>query len=158
VKPATIIEAITDPAFDPRYMDQQHGIVSLVLGGASAGFTGHNTAAVTNDMQRLGVSVQGNILASPDVLTATLNKFLDLSQNPSMSLADRLLGALEAGSRQGGDRRCGEQTAISAYLIVAKPEDSADNPSLKITIPLQYRYSKNAVKLLREEYDLLKRR
>ncbi len=151
--PLEVVKSIIDPSFDPRHMDQQHGVVSLEHNGSSAGYTGWNTAKVTGDLQSKWVSVQGNILASNEVLTATMKTFKKLDQDPTKSLADKLLGALEAGSEKGGDRRCGTQTAISAYLVVAKPQDSAATPSLRISIPVQYRYGENAVHLLRRAFN-----
>lgn len=44
-----------------------------------------------------GVAVQGNILTGPEVLQAALSSFMD---NGSVSLAGRLLVALEAGDPQ----------------------------------------------------------
>jgi len=41
----------------------------------------------------------------------------------SGDLPERLLAALVAGADEGGDSRCGEQTANSAALIVAQPGD-----------------------------------
>ena len=65
------------------------------------------------------VSVQGNILVSEKVVDDAVATF-DRTDGP---LAKKLLAALEAGSKAGGDSRCGAQTASSATLIVAKPGD-----------------------------------
>ena len=148
-----VIAAISSASFDPSHAHQQHGVAVLSSGGSSDGYTGAATAPFTGDVQAESVSVQGNILAGPDVLTAALDAFLKTSRLSSSSLADRLLVALEAGSAKGGDRRCGKQTATSAYLVVAGPEDLPNAPSLRIVAPLQYMGGKNAVEELRQEYD-----
>ncbi|MEH6547669.1 MAG: DUF1028 domain-containing protein [Sneathiella sp.] len=155
VAPDEIIATITAPEFDPRHMDQQHGIATLRNEAATAGYTGDNNGRVAADLQGELVSVQGNILTSTKVVSSALAAFRNASKNPANNLADRLLAALEAGSAEGGDRRCGDQTAVSAYLIVVKPMEDPETPRLKISVPLQYRYSVNAVKKLREEYDAL---
>ena len=41
----------------------------------------------------------------------------------SLPLQDILMLALEAGAKSGGDKRCGERKASSAFLTVSKPED-----------------------------------
>jgi len=156
--PENIVALITDQAFDPTHAIQQHGVVALGFEKAAAGYTGADTGRATGDLQGRGVSVQGNILAGSAVLTAALEAFQAASQNPSFTLADRLILALEAGAAQGGDRRCGDQTAISAYLVVARPGDSPQAPSLRIAIAEQPRGGRNAVDLLRERYEQTARR
>jgi uncharacterized Ntn-hydrolase superfamily protein len=52
-------------------------------------------------------SVQGNLLASPDVLKGMMDAF----EHSEGDLAGRLLNALEAGERLGGDKR-GKQSAV----------------------------------------------
>ncbi len=147
LSPEAIIAAITDHSFDPTRSIQQHGIAALGFEKDAAGYTGADTGQVTGDLQGEGVSVQGNILTGSDVLSAALDAFQVASQNMSFTLADRLLAALEAGSAMGGDRRCGKQTAISAYLVVARPGDSPHAPSINIATPLQFRGGRNAVEL-----------
>jgi uncharacterized Ntn-hydrolase superfamily protein len=59
------------------------------------------------------VTVQGNVLTGPEVLTAMLESWDASADEPE--LARRLLAALQAGDRAGGDRR-GRQSA--ALLVV----------------------------------------
>jgi hypothetical protein len=54
---------------------------------------------------------------------------------------------------QSGDRRCGEQRALSAYLVVTQPSDAARTASLGIVIPGQPTGGANPVVLLRRKYD-----
>jgi uncharacterized Ntn-hydrolase superfamily protein len=58
-----------------------------------------------------GVAVQGNILAGPSVVEAMLDAF----QKPGLPFPERLVEALKAADREGGDRR-GRQSA--ALLVV----------------------------------------
>jgi uncharacterized Ntn-hydrolase superfamily protein len=60
------------------------------------------------------IAAQGNILTGPQVVDAIVEAW----QTASGTLADRLLAALDAGDRAGGDRR-GRQ---SAALLVVRSE------------------------------------
>ena len=65
------------------------------------------------------------------------------------------MNALEAGAAAGGDRRCSrEQTALSAFLIVAREDDAADAPGLSLVVPDQPEGGANPVSLLREMFAL----
>lgn len=152
--PEDIISAIADPTFDPTHAIQQHGVVTLGFDAAAAGYSGDRTGSVSGDLQGRGVSVQGNILADNSVVHATLDAYERASRLPGVPLAERLMQAMEAGSAQGGDRRCGEQTAISAYLFVSKPDDLEDEPSLRVVTTEQPRGGRNAVSLLREYLEM----
>jgi len=94
--------------------DRQAGLVDQEGGGAAhtgAGcfpWAGHRVAP--------GVTVQGNVLTGPEVLAAMLESWEATQDEPE--LARRLLAALQAGDRAGGDRR-GRQ---SAALLVVREE------------------------------------
>lgn len=62
------------------------------------------------------VSVAGNMLAGPDVVSKTLEAYLSAENLP---MVDRLLLAMQAGEDAGGDKR-GKQ---SAALIVYRDQD-----------------------------------
>lgn len=70
-------------------------------------------------------AVQGEWLRDPDQVARALTAF-EGSRGP---LAERLLDALDAGNRGGGDRRCGSQRASTAFLIVAGPLGSIVIPA-----------------------------
>ena len=84
--------------------------------GTIAQHTGADCVPWCGHVQADGVSVAGNMLAGPAVIQDTLTCFLDHAQEP---LIDRLLLAMEAGERAGGDKR-GKQ---SASLIVHRGQD-----------------------------------
>jgi uncharacterized Ntn-hydrolase superfamily protein len=97
-----------------------------------------------------GVSVQGNILESGRVLDRTLEHFVKTPKSCGMAVA--LLNALEAGAREGGDSRCSaEQSALSAFLMVAKQNDSADALTIRLTAPIQQPGEGNPVLMLRQQ-------
>lgn len=126
--PDEIVNHVITEAFDEEASQRQHGVVTF--SGAPSGFTGSDNQTFAGDVQAPGVSVQGNLLASEAVVDDALAAFEAAPQDP---LADRLLAALVAGSEAGGDVRCGEQTALFAHLVVAKPGDDPFDPSLMLT-------------------------
>jgi uncharacterized Ntn-hydrolase superfamily protein len=60
-------------------------------------------------------TIQGNILAGPQVLQAMKTAYESARSQPNSELADWLVAALQAGDQAGGDRR-GKQSA--ALLVV----------------------------------------
>jgi uncharacterized Ntn-hydrolase superfamily protein len=152
--PREIVAQISDVWFDANRAQQQYGVVSLAQAGRAAGFTGGETPDAHADLQAYGVSVQGNTMAEANFAKAMLAAYRQAHRNPAFRLADRLLAALETGARAGGgDKRCGRrQTALSAYLVVVKPGDTPDAPSLSLIVPDQLRGEANAVELLRWKY------
>jgi len=57
-----------------------------------------------------GVSVAGNMLAGPRVVEDTLEAYQD---NPGLPLVERLLVAMDAGERAGGDKRGRQSAALT---------------------------------------------
>lgn len=88
---------------------RQLGVVDAK--GNAAAFTGAKCLEWAGSKTGKGYSVQGNILASGEVLMAMAEAY----ESTTGSLAERLVAALEAGERAGGDAR-GSQS--SALLVV----------------------------------------
>jgi uncharacterized Ntn-hydrolase superfamily protein len=107
--PQAVIDRLT--AADPDSAKRQLGIVDMH--GGAATFTGSECFPWFGGLTADHVAVQGNILVSEATVTAMLRTF----QTTTGMLAGRLLAALKAGDRAGGDRR-GKQ---SAALLVVKP-------------------------------------
>jgi uncharacterized Ntn-hydrolase superfamily protein len=87
--------------------------------GRSAAFTGGNCVEWCGELTSAHVSFAGNMLAGPAVLADTYAAFVT---NPDLTLAERMLSALDAGEAAGGDRR-GRQ---SAALVLTTTEDFPD--------------------------------
>lgn len=155
--PQQVVAAITKPDFDSNFDVQQYGVAALGFEDRTAAYTGEDTDGWRGSAQSRGVSVQGNILTDAKVISNALKAFEVAARNREMSLADRLMAALEAGASEGGDSRCGLQKARSAFIVVARPEDDAQSPSLRINIPGQEEGGANPIKLLRKEYDVWRR-
>lgn len=94
---------------DPLKDERQIGIVDSK--GRAAAFTGSKCYSYAGHVIGEGYAVQGNILAGPEVIDEMARAY----ENTKGELVDKLLAALEAGDRAGGDKR-GKQSA--AILVV----------------------------------------
>ena len=97
---------------DEQREQRQAGIVGR--SGPGATFTGSGCNSWAGGLVGDGYAIQGNILTGPEVVAEMERSWLDTSDEPDF--ARRLLAALSAGDRAGGDRR-GRQ---SASLLVVK--------------------------------------
>jgi uncharacterized Ntn-hydrolase superfamily protein len=91
----------------------------MAADGRSARHTGADCIGWCGDLAGADVSVAGNMLAGPQVLSATRDAFLAAAGLP---LAERLILAMEAGEAAGGDKR-GRQ---SAAILVASADPYPD--------------------------------
>jgi uncharacterized Ntn-hydrolase superfamily protein len=96
--------------FDEKREGRQVGIVDA--SGRAASFTGSECFEHAASLVGAGWACQGNILASAAVVPAIAEGF----EGATGPLPERLIEALRAGQRAGGDRRGQE----SAALLVAK--------------------------------------
>ena len=130
--PEQIIEMLSE---DPRFDYRQFGIVDMQgrCAGHSGSENGQSSLAVADSIPADGIyfSVQGNILASDDVVHLAVEAFKDAGG----TMADRVMAAMEAADAEGGDRRCtcesepipeapcDGKTSHVAYLLVADADD-----------------------------------
>jgi uncharacterized Ntn-hydrolase superfamily protein len=158
-RPQDVVREIANASFDSFYLPifhfRQYGVAALGPEVSAAAFTGRLNVGWRGDLQGLGISVQGNLLRGPEVLESALHAYEQIAGVACATLADRLLAGLEAGARSGGDRRCSlEQTALSAVLVVARPDDEYEHPTLHIAVQTQAKDGPNPVVLLRQRYDV----
>jgi uncharacterized Ntn-hydrolase superfamily protein len=106
--PQEVLERLT--AADPGRDLRQAGIVDAK--GRAAAFTGAKCLPWAGHLVGENFACQGNILASGKVVEAMAEAFA----KSRGTLAERLLSALFAAQREGGDRR-GQQSAV---LLVVK--------------------------------------
>lgn len=144
--PAAIVDDLIRPDYDAAAPTRQHAVVSST--GAAA-YTGTELSPQALDRQGSTVSVQGNLVVSDEVVTQALAAFED-SRAGGADLRDALLAGLVAGSGQGGDRRCPDQTALFAQLAVARPGDDPLRPTTLITVSVDQGDGQNPVTLLAE--------
>lgn len=107
--PSDAIQALIHD--DDDRIRRQVGIVDAK--GRAATYTGTECTAWAGGICGDGFAAQGNILTGPAVVDALVSGF----SNAQGTLADRLLAALRAAQRAGGDKR-GQQ---SAALVIVKP-------------------------------------
>lgn len=118
--PLSILERIKQPEFDPE--NQQYAILCLTDIQHPLTYTGPKAVSYASSLTGNGIAVQGNMLANPDVVHAVFNAAIKAQQD-SLPIQEILMIALEAGANFGGDKRCGERKASSAFLSVSKPSD-----------------------------------
>ena len=87
--------------------------------GRAAAHTGANCVEWCGEVAGERVSVAGNMLAGPAVVTDTLARY---QAETTLPLPERLLAAMDAGQQAGGDRR-GQQ---SAALLLTTTQDFPD--------------------------------
>jgi len=91
---------------DAKRDHRQLGVVDRR--GRSAAWTGRKCMASANQVLGDGFTCQGNLLASDAVVPAMARAF----EATRGSLARRMMAALKAGAREGGDRRGMESAAM----------------------------------------------
>lgn len=173
------LAAVASSDFDPEnllslgFAHRQYGVVSLAPAPRVENFTGTAVLTWASAERSETASAQGNILRGPAVVRDALAAY---QASSGCALAERLLRALEAGAAAGGDRRCAaELTALSAALVVAKPGDASNAPSLALGAshpralwmsvrglfesawPLAGASDENPVRALRARFDTLDR-
>ena len=95
-------------------------------------------------------AVQGNSIVSPEVVHAVAENFKG-SEGSSRNLADRLIEALDAGQRLGGDGRHGETQ--SAAVLVADPRPGMSRRPDGQTVNINVCEHPEPVRELRRIYD-----
>lgn len=152
--PEQILEAMKNPQFDPEH--QQYAIVCVNYPDKALTYTGSETTAAKGALTEKGISVQGNTLTNPNELQAVMTAALN-AQRASLSIEDVLMLALEAGAKFGGDKRCGDRKASSAFLTVARPNDVRQKPYLNLIVN-GTDDTVNAVDALRQKFENWKRK
>jgi uncharacterized Ntn-hydrolase superfamily protein len=103
-------------AADPGASNRQAHLIDR--DGRTAVFTGSDCVDWCGSVSAEHVSVAGNMLAGPAVVEETLKSYL---ANPGLDFDDRLLTALEAGERAGGDKRGRQSCAIRIWATESYP-------------------------------------
>lgn len=147
--PQEIIAVMCKPEFDPE--QQQYGVVCLSNLDAPQTYIGSATTASRGAKTSKGITVQGNTLSNQEMLDQIL-QIASKAQKASLSIQEVLMLALEAGATYGGDKRCGDRKASSAFLMVAKPTDDLQHPYLNLIVN-QTDETTNAVKALRNKFN-----
>lgn len=139
-----ILTAMKDERFNPER--QQYGVILINTDASPLVYSGAeikdwNGEEVGNDF-----AVMGNILPGQQVV---LDAYKAFDENRDRPLAERLMLALKAGEEAGGDKRCGSQSARSAFIMVYNPKDDA---IFKMAIQGIEKGGKPAVTLLNQQF------
>lgn len=110
--PKAVLEAFERT--DPELAQRQFGLVSAK--GESLTFTGDACHPWAGGRSGEGFAAQGNLLVGPQVIDAMVETY---QSKASLPFPERLLEALLAGDRAGGDRR-GRQSAALFIVGVDK--------------------------------------
>ncbi len=103
-------------AIDPARDRRQLGIVDSR--GNSDAWTGSSCVPWCGHSVGEGFSAQGNMLVGPETISAMVASF---ASTASLDLAERLLTALEAADRAGGDKRGRQCAAIYVVDLMEYP-------------------------------------
>ncbi len=148
--PDQVIERLL--AEDENRAHRQLGIIDAH--GNTASHTGKECMDFAGHRAGKNYTVQGNLLVGKAVIDATAESF-EATAGTGRALADRLIAALEAGQRAGGDKRKGLKQ--SAALIVADP-GRTHYDGTHITVNMQVAEHPEPVAELRRQYDTIHQR
>jgi uncharacterized Ntn-hydrolase superfamily protein len=114
ISPVKAIEKLTgaDQGRDHRqlHMIDAQGRVAAHTGSACIGWCGHLAGE--------GYSIAGNMLAGPEVIQSTNEKF---KSGENLPFAERLIAALAAGEAAGGDKRGKQAAALRIHAAEDYP-------------------------------------
>lgn len=149
-----ILLALMDPVFMPE--QQQYAIATIEDFNSPLNYTGSENNTAKAGLSAKGITVQGNTLVSEKLIREVMDAALS-ARSKGAGVEETLMIAMEAGAAAGGDKRCGERTASSAFMTVTNATDNKDHPSVNLVVSgLGNR--QNAITELRKRYDNWKRR
>ncbi len=102
-------------------------VIVIDKNGRTAAFTGKETIGWKGHLVGKNYVVAGNMLVGDTVIEAMAKTF---QTSEGHALAERLMKALEAGQKVGGDKR----GKVSAALLVAYDERKAKSPVLHLRV------------------------
>jgi uncharacterized Ntn-hydrolase superfamily protein len=130
VEPKAVLEQML--ADDQQRESRQVGLIDMK--GRSAAHSGKNNGNWAGSRQGKNYTVQANIMVGPEVVDAVAASF-EATDGTGMSLAERMILAMDAGQAKGGDRRWGNLQ--SAAIKIADPNNpgrGGDNIALAIEV------------------------
>jgi uncharacterized Ntn-hydrolase superfamily protein len=128
---------------------RQIGIIDAQ--GRTGTHTGKGCVSYAGHRVGRNYTAQGNMLVGQETIEATADAF-EQTEGSGIELADRLIAALEAGQKAGGDKRKGQKQ--SAAVVVADPRRKHADGS-NITVTLQVAEHADPVAELRRQYDTI---
>lgn len=142
---------INNDAEDNRRI-RQYGIVDFDENGQArtSAYTGSLTSPYKGHKLGDNYAIQGNILLGPEILDSMEVRFLQAEG----SLAEKLMAALQGANVSGADIRCLEEgvSSRSAFIRVAKPEDTEENYYLDLVVPITD-FGEEPIDVLQTEFN-----
>ncbi|MDP4589404.1 MAG: DUF1028 domain-containing protein [Candidatus Nanopelagicales bacterium] len=130
------LDSISAVATHPEF--RQLTVVDAI--GAAAVFSGAKSLGINAEVTANNVAAAGNMLANDGVIQAMVDSF---AATPDKELADRLIGALEAGVAAGGEAGPVHSAAVLVATQVSWP-----------TTNLRVDWDENPIVKLREIYEV----
>ncbi len=137
-------------AKDNRAANRQIGVIGLT--GGTGQHTGSETRSWSGHRAGDTYVTQGNLLEGEEVVAAVARSF-ESTEGSGRHLADRLIAAMEAGQREGGDARKGR--AQSAAVIVADPRPGHSRRPDQVSAHINVCEHARPVAELRRIYDAI---
>ena len=130
--PQNIIDWLVENDAENNPTIRQYGIIDLIDGGRSAGFTGENCFDFKGHKLGENYAIQGNILLGQSILDDMEAAFL----TQYGTFEEKLMASLMAANVIGADTRCTPYgtPAISAFIRVADPDNSEDSLYMDINV------------------------
>ena len=130
--PQGIIDWLVENDAQDNPSIRQYGIIDMVNGGRSAGYTGENCFDYKNHILGPTYAIQGNILLGQEVLDNMEANFL----NNDGPLTHKLMAALQGTNIPGADTRCLSYgtSSLSAFIRLAKSGDNEDSLYLNLNV------------------------
>ena len=130
--PQNIIDWLVENDAENNPAIRQYGIIDLIDGGRSAGFTGENCFDFKGHKLGENYAIQGNILLGQSILDDMEAAFL----TQYGTFEEKLMASLMAANVTGADTRCTPYgtPAISAFIRVADPDNSEDSLYMDINV------------------------
>lgn len=132
--PDAILAKISDPASGYSPQRQQYAVFASESGGGPRTYTGAEVPEVKASAHGGHFSVQGNTLASKDVVSRTAAALGKGDWPDDIAMAHALMRALKAGATAGGDRRCGKAASNSAFISLHRATDPSNAPWVSLSI------------------------
>lgn len=148
-----VLQRLSDPDFYSMFYNKkfpvlQYGVATLGQ-TPEAGFAGGDTlvswsGGIAEDTGHASWSAQGNTLRGPEVIAAAAAAMAPRAEGACrLTLAERLLRALEAGRNAGGDKRCTiDKPAQSAILLITRSGDAGDSAT-RIVAPRSISFARS---------------
>ena len=130
--PEAIIDWLINNDAENNPSVRQYGVIDLINGGNSAGYTGDNCYNYKNHIVGEDYVILGNILLGQEILDAMESSFV----NQYGTLEEKMISAIMAANIVGADTRCQNYgtPAISAFIRLASSNNLSDSLYLDINI------------------------